>query len=67
VRMKQTVTTVQFAEMLGVSRDTIERMIKLGKLKAVRKNPLAGRTSPLLIPVSELERAKKLQNDQTKR
>jgi len=65
--MKQTVTTVQFAEMLGVSRDTIERMIKLGKLKAVRKNPLAGRTSPLLIPASEVERVKRLQNEQAKK
>jgi excisionase family DNA binding protein len=46
--------------MLGVSRDTIERMIKQGKLKATRKNPLAGKTSALLIPASEVERVKKL-------
>jgi excisionase family DNA binding protein len=58
--MTKTVSTTQFAEMLGVSRDTIERMIKQGKLKATRKNPLAGKTSALLIPASEVERVKKL-------
>jgi excisionase family DNA binding protein len=46
--------------MLSVSRDTIERMIKLGKLKATRKNPLAGKSSAFLIPVSEVDRVKKL-------
>jgi excisionase family DNA binding protein len=59
--MIKTVSVSQFAQMLGVSRDTIERMIKLGRLKAMRKNPLAGKTSSLLIPVSEVERVKKLQ------
>jgi excisionase family DNA binding protein len=58
----KTVTINYFAEAVGVSRDTIERAIKLKKLKAVKKNPLAGGTSPLLIPVSELDRWKKLQN-----
>lgn len=64
--MMKTVTISQFAESLGVSRDTIERMIKQNKIKAVKKNPLAGRTSPLLIPASELERVKKMQNVSTK-
>jgi excisionase family DNA binding protein len=58
--MKQPVTIAQFAEMLGVSRDTVERMIKQRKLKAAKKNPLGGRTSPLVIPASEVERVKKL-------
>lgn len=60
--MNNTVTIPEFAEALGVSRATIERMIKKNKIKAVKKNPLAGRTSPLLIPASELQRVKKLQN-----
>lgn len=65
--MAKTYTIPQFAEVLGVSRDTVERLIKIGKIKATKKNPFAGRTSPLLIPASELERAKKLQHEQAKR
>ncbi len=65
--MKNTVTIPEFAEALGVSRTTIERMIKNKQIKAVKKNPLAGRTSPLLIPASELERVKKMQNVSPKR
>lgn len=59
--MAKNYTIPQLAEVLGVSRDTVERLIKEKKIKAVRKNPLAGRTSPLLIPASELDRVKKLQ------
>lgn len=58
--MKKNITIPQFAVELGLSRTTIERMIKSNKIKAVKKNPLAGRTSPLLIPASELERVKAL-------
>jgi excisionase family DNA binding protein len=65
--MKQPMTVNEFAEMLGVSRDTVERMIKQRKIKAVKKNPLGGRTSPLVIPAVEVERVKKLRNDQAKR
>lgn len=60
--MNQMMTIAEFAERAQVSRDTIERMIKLGKLKAERKNPIAGRTSPLLIPISEWFRWKRLQS-----
>lgn len=65
--MAKHLTTSQFADALGVSRDTVERMIKMGKIKAAKKNPIAGRTSPLLIPDTELVRVKKLQNEQAKR
>lgn len=59
--MTDRITIPEFAEALGVSRKTIEREIKRGNIKAVRKNPLAGRTSPLLILATELKRWKKLQ------
>ncbi len=65
--MKNTITISQFAEALGVSRSTVERMIKQNKIKAVKMNPLAGRTSPLLIPAAELERVKRLQSGTAKR
>ena len=59
--MKQTLTTVQFANALGVSRDIVERWVKTGKVKGSKKGPFPGRTSPILIPASELERVKKMQ------
>lgn len=64
--MKNDLTILDFANALGVSRDTVERMIKNGKIKAVKKNPTAGKTSPFLIPASELARLKKLQHEQAK-
>lgn len=65
--MVTTVTVQAFANEIGVSRDTIEREIKRGNIKAVKKNPFAGRTSPLLIPVAELKRWKKMQDGKAKR
>lgn len=64
--MTQRITIPEFADALGVSRKTVERLIKDRKIKAVKKNPFAGRTSPLLIPVSELTKAKKLRDEQAK-
>lgn len=64
--MAQTLTIPQFADALGVSRTTVQRMIKDKKIKAVKQNPFAGRTSPLLIPIAELKRVQKLQNEPTK-
>ncbi len=64
--MKKTYTTSEFAIALGVSRDTVERLIKKGKIKAAKRNPFGENTSPLLIPASELRRAKKLRNEQAK-
>lgn len=61
--MVETLTIPEFASALGVSRTTVERMIKDRKIKAAKKNPFAGRTSPLLIPRSELQRVKKLQHE----
>jgi hypothetical protein len=60
-RMKQTLTTLQFANALGVSRDVVEKWVKLGKVKGQKKGPFPGKTSPFAIPASELERVKKLQ------
>jgi excisionase family DNA binding protein len=64
--MKTTLSVVQFADALGVSRDTVERWVKLGKVKGFKLGPFPGKTSPILIPASEMERVKKLQNEQTK-
>jgi len=57
---QQELTTKQVADALGLSHDTIVRMIKSEKISARRKNPLGGRTSAYLIPASEVERVKKL-------
>ncbi len=59
--MKQTLTTVQFANALGVSRDVVEKRVKTGKVKGSKQGHFPGRTSPNLIPASEVERVKKLQ------
>jgi excisionase family DNA binding protein len=60
--MKPNITIKQFADALNVSRDTVERWVKAGKVKGSRKGPFPGRTSPILISASELDRVKKLQN-----
>ena len=65
--MKKRITIPEFALALGVSRKTVERLIKDGKIEAVKKNPLAGRTSPFLIPVEELTRLKRMQDGQAQR
>jgi excisionase family DNA binding protein len=65
--MTKQLTTKEAAEILGVSHDTITRWVKIGKMKGTRKGPFIGRTSPILIPLAEVERVKKLQNDQAKR
>lgn len=58
--MTDYLTIPKVAEALGVSRATVQRLIKQGKIKAVKANPLAGLTSPYLIPTSELARILKL-------
>jgi len=58
--MIKKLTTYEFADALGVSRDTVERWVKLGKVKGQKKGPFPGKTSPIVIPVSELARVKKL-------
>jgi excisionase family DNA binding protein len=59
--MNKQLTIPEFADAVNVNRKTIEREIRRGNIKAARKNPLAGRTSPFLIPASELARWLKLQ------
>ena len=56
-------TIPQFAKAMHVSRITVSRWVKSGKVKAYKKGPFPGRTSPILIPASELERVKKLAED----
>lgn len=65
--MTKTMTIPQFADALGVSRKTVERLIKTKKIKAAKLNPFGGITSPLVIPASELTRAKRLRDEQAKR
>lgn len=59
-RTSDELTTKQIAELLSVSHDTIARWVKLGKIKARRKGIFPGKTSPILIPKSEVARLKKL-------
>jgi len=64
--MTKYISIPTFADALGVSRTTVERLIRQRKIKAVKTNPLAGRTSPLLIPSEELARLLKLRNVKAK-
>jgi transposase len=56
-------TVPMFAEKLGVTRATVTRWVQSGKVKGFKKDPFQGRTSPVFIPISELERVMKLSND----
>jgi predicted site-specific integrase-resolvase len=53
-------TVPMFAEKVGVNRFTVTKWVKSGKVKGFKKDPFDGRTSPIFIPVSELERVLKL-------
>lgn len=53
-----TLTVQEFAEKVGLSHDTVVRLVKDGKIKGQKKNPFAV-TSPFLIPASEVERFRK--------
>jgi len=59
-KTEDTITVPEFAEKLGVARNTVSQWVKSGKVKGTKKGPFPGKTSPILIPVSELERVKKL-------
>jgi len=65
--MNDELTIQQFAQKLGVSHDAVTKWVKLGKVKGYKKGPLPGKTSPIFIPASELERVKKLSNEQAKK
>ncbi len=54
------ITVPEFAKRLGVARNTVSEWVKSGKVKGKKKGPFPGKTSPILIPASELERVKKL-------
>lgn len=56
-------TIKQFAKAMHVSRFTVLRWLKSGKVKGYKKGPFPGKTSPIFIPSSELERVKKLAED----
>jgi len=58
--MKTTYTIREVAEMLNVSHDAVTKWVKSGKLKGKKGGLLPGKTSPFLIPSSEVERLKKI-------
>jgi transposase len=62
--MKNLISIREVADALGVSRDTVERWVKFGKVKGQKQGPFPGKTSPIMIPASELERVKKLMKQQ---
>ena len=55
-----TVTLSEFAEKIGMSRETVARWVRLGKIKGFKKDPFRAKTAPVFIPISELERVLKL-------
>jgi len=64
-----TLTVPEFAAALNVDRNTVTDWVRLGKVKGKKKGPFPGKTSPILIPRSELERVLKLmeqENGQSK-
>jgi transposase len=58
-----TVTVPEFAEKVRVKRETVTRWVQAGKVKGKKQGPFPGKTSPILIPVSELERVLKLMEE----
>jgi len=58
-------TVREFAKGLGVSHDTVLRLLHAGKIKGRKINPFATRVR-FLIPTSELTRVKKLMADESK-
>ena len=59
-------TVPEFAAELNVDRNTVTKWVRLGKVKAKKKGPFPGKTSPILISHSELERVRKLMEQQEK-
>ena len=62
-KTEQMITVQEFADEIGVARNTVSRWVQAGKVKGIKKGPFPGKTSPILIPISELERVKKLMED----
>jgi len=65
MKKTDTVTVTEFAEQAGVDRNTVTLWVRAGKVKGSKKGPFPGKTSPILIPRSELERVKKLISEGT--
>ena len=64
--MKKTekiITVPEFADAIGVARNTVTRWVQAGLVKGVKKGPFPGKRSPILIPASELERVLKLMKE----
>ena len=59
-------TVPEFAKQIGVNRFTVTKWVKAGKIKGFKKDPFQARTSPIYIPRSELERVKKLMEEEEK-
>lgn len=59
-KTEETITVLEFAAQIGVARNTVSRWVQSGKVKGIKQGPFPGKTSPILIPVSELNRVKKL-------
>lgn len=64
--MPKVLTVSEFAEKSGLSHDTVTRLVKEGKIAGRKKNPFR-RTSPFLIPESEVKRFKKAAGDGRKK
>jgi len=56
-------TVPMFAKKVGVTRQTVARWVQSGKVKGFKKDPFNGRTSPVFIPITELERVLKLMEE----
>ena len=57
---QETITIPDFASEIGVSRFTVQKWVQSGKVKGKKSGPFPGKTSRILIPISELERIKRL-------
>jgi len=64
--MNKNLTIKEVAVRLGVSRDTVERWVKAGKIKVHRKGIFPGKTSPIIISAEELDKLLKRMNEQAK-
>jgi len=58
-----TFTVPEFAEEMGVDRNTVTKWVRSGLVKGFKKDPFQRKTSPILIPKSELPRLKKLMEE----
>jgi excisionase family DNA binding protein len=63
MKKTDTVTVTEFAEQVGVDRNTVTDWVRAGKVKGIKKGPFPGKTTPISIPRSELERVLKLMAD----